>query len=118
MLVFVQVHGTNDIVKSEVLKIKPTLTPDAPHIAVTVIGLEERRQVEKVTCDLINKRDRSEHYQTEGFSLALVLEVISYMSGRWISSHFCLAESRMPYFQVNETLWECNFGKKTVKMVN
>ncbi len=46
------------MIRSDALKIRPTMTPDPPQISVTVIGLEERRQIEKVTCDLINKRDR------------------------------------------------------------
>ena len=51
-------HGCSDVVKSDVIKICPAILPDPPHITVTVIGIEERRQIEKVTCDLINKRDR------------------------------------------------------------
>ena len=51
-------HGTTDVVKSDVLKIAPAILPDPPHITVTVIGIEERRQIEKVTCDLINRRDK------------------------------------------------------------
>jgi len=46
------------VIKSEVIRIQPTLTPDPPHINVTVVGLEERRAIEKVACELINKRDR------------------------------------------------------------
>ena len=46
------------MVKSDTIRIQPTLTPDPPHINVTVVGLEERRAIEKITCDLINKRDR------------------------------------------------------------
>ena len=53
-----QLHTTNEVIKSDILKIRPTITPDPPQINVTVIGLEERRQIEKVTCDLVNQRDR------------------------------------------------------------
>ena len=53
-----QIHGSNDVIKSEALRIRPEINPDPPQITVTVIGLEERRQIEKITCDLINKRDR------------------------------------------------------------
>ena len=56
--VFLQLHNTTDVVKSDPIRIRPTLTPDPPQIQVQVIGLEERRQIEKVTCDLVNKRDR------------------------------------------------------------
>ena len=51
-------HGSTDVVKSDVVKITPAIVPDPPHITVKVIGIEERRQIEKVTCDLINKRDK------------------------------------------------------------
>jgi len=54
----VQIHGCSDVVKSDALHIQPSIMPDPPQITVTVIGLEERRQIEKVTCDLINSRDR------------------------------------------------------------
>lgn len=54
----VHVHGTQEVVRSETLRIVPTITPDPPNLQVNVIGLEERRQIEQVTCDLINKRDR------------------------------------------------------------
>ena len=40
------------------LKLQPMVTPDPPSIHVTVVGLEERRAIEKVTADLLNKRDR------------------------------------------------------------
>ena len=56
----IQIHGSNEIVKSDFIQIKPSVTPDPPQITVTVIGLEDRRQIEKVTCDLINSRDRLE----------------------------------------------------------
>ena len=51
-------HGSSEVVKSDVLKLQPSVTPDPPSVHVTVVGLEERRSIEKVTGDLINKRDR------------------------------------------------------------
>ena len=52
-----QVHGTNDVIKSDVIRVNPHIVPDAPNISVSVIGLEDRLKIEKVTCDLINRRD-------------------------------------------------------------
>lgn len=45
--------------QSEALRMQPAVSPDPPQISVTVVGLEERRQLEKLACDLANKRDRS-----------------------------------------------------------
>ncbi|ELT90741.1 hypothetical protein CAPTEDRAFT_219540 [Capitella teleta] len=53
----VHVHGSSEVVKSDVLRLQPTISPDAPVITVTVVGLDERRAIEKVTANLINKRD-------------------------------------------------------------
>ncbi|XP_064633270.1 uncharacterized protein LOC135491376 [Lineus longissimus] len=54
----VYVHGNNDVVRSEAIDIRPSISPDPPVITVTVVGLDERRQMEKITADLINKRDK------------------------------------------------------------
>ncbi|ESO91438.1 hypothetical protein LOTGIDRAFT_153880 [Lottia gigantea] len=58
--VYLETHlyGTGDVVRSDTIRMQPSLSPDAPQIAVTMVGLEERRQLEKLTCDLVNKRDR------------------------------------------------------------
>ena len=58
-LIYEQLIGTMDAVRSDYIRFKPQILPDAPHITITVVGLEERRQIEKVTCDLLNKRDWS-----------------------------------------------------------
>ena len=57
MVLLRQVHGTNDVIKSDVIRVNPHIVPDAPNISVSVIGLEDRLNIEKVTCDLINRRD-------------------------------------------------------------
>ncbi|XP_041347758.1 uncharacterized protein LOC121367568 [Gigantopelta aegis] len=58
--VYLEVHlyGTSDVVRSDMIRMQPALSPDPPHITATIVGLEERRQIEKFTCDLVNKRDR------------------------------------------------------------
>ncbi|XP_063446523.1 uncharacterized protein LOC134726026 isoform X8 [Mytilus trossulus] len=58
--VYVEIHlyGTSEIVCTEAIRLQPALSPDPPRIMVTVVGLEERRTIEKVTCDLVNIRDR------------------------------------------------------------
>ena len=53
-----KVHGSMELVKSEWLEIQSTLRADPPVISIDVIGLDERRQLERNICDLINKRDR------------------------------------------------------------
>jgi len=55
---YVKVHGSMEVVKSDWLEIQATVCADAPEISVAVIGLDERRQLERNICDLINKRDR------------------------------------------------------------
>ncbi|CAD5112727.1 DgyrCDS1945 [Dimorphilus gyrociliatus] len=65
----VHVHGTQEVVRSDTLRIVPTISPDPPNVSVNVVGLEERRQVEKVTCDLINKRDRLLNILASGASI-------------------------------------------------
>ncbi|CAG5124811.1 unnamed protein product [Candidula unifasciata] len=54
----VYVYGSDSVIRSEVMSMQPALSPDPPQITVTLVGLEDRRQVEKFTCDLVNKRDR------------------------------------------------------------
>lgn len=58
--VYVEIHlyGTSEIICTEAIKLQPSVSPDPPRIMVTVVGLDERRQIEKVTCDLVNIRDR------------------------------------------------------------
>ncbi|XP_067685414.1 uncharacterized protein [Haliotis asinina] len=58
--VYLETHlyGTSDVVRSDMIRMQPALSPDPPVISSTIAGLEERRQIEKVTCDLVNKRDR------------------------------------------------------------
>ena len=46
------------MVCSDYIRLQPAPAPDAPKIAATVVGFDERRQIEKITCDLVNKRDR------------------------------------------------------------
>ena len=46
------------MVCSDPIKLQPAPAPDAPRIAATVVGFDERRMLEKITCDLVNKRDR------------------------------------------------------------
>ena len=53
-----QLYGTGEVVRSDPIRMQPSVCPDPPQISVTVVGLEERRQLEKLTCDLANKRDR------------------------------------------------------------
>ncbi|XP_076447663.1 uncharacterized protein LOC143284653 isoform X3 [Babylonia areolata] len=59
-MVYLETHlyGTGEIVRSDPIRMQPSVCPDPPQISVTVVGLEERRQLEKLTCDLANKRDR------------------------------------------------------------
>jgi len=47
-----------ELVKSDWLEIQSSLCADPPEISVAVVGLDERRQLERNICDLINKRDR------------------------------------------------------------
>ncbi|KAL5013163.1 hypothetical protein ScPMuIL_007433 [Solemya velum] len=58
--VYLELHlyGTSDVVMSDPIVVQPAPAPDPPHISVTVVGHEERRQLQKLTCDLVNKRDR------------------------------------------------------------
>lgn len=58
LLVTFQLYGTSDVVMSDPIVVQPAPAPDPPHISVTVVGHEERRQLQKLTCDLVNKRDR------------------------------------------------------------
>jgi hypothetical protein len=53
-----QLYGTGEVVRSDTIRMQPSVCPDPPQVSVTVVGLEERRQLEKLTCDLANKRDR------------------------------------------------------------
>lgn len=53
-----QLYGSGNVIRSEVMHMQPAVSPDPPQITVTLVGLEERRQIEKFTCDLVNKRDR------------------------------------------------------------
>jgi len=55
----VKVYGSMELVKSDWLELQTAASADAPTITVSVIGLDERRQLERNICDLINKRDRS-----------------------------------------------------------
>ncbi|XP_014669533.1 PREDICTED: uncharacterized protein LOC106810623 [Priapulus caudatus] len=52
-----QVHGSPETVTSRPIRVD-SATPNSPIISVTVVGLEERRKMEKVVSRLINKRDR------------------------------------------------------------
>uniref|UniRef100_A0A1I8ITX6 Fibronectin type-III domain-containing protein n=1 Tax=Macrostomum lignano TaxID=282301 RepID=A0A1I8ITX6_9PLAT len=54
----VQLHGTQMAVLSAALTVQPTLTPDPPTVTVSVVGLEQRRQLEAAVCRLVNRRDR------------------------------------------------------------
>jgi hypothetical protein len=88
ILIQLQVHGSSEVVKSDVLRLQPTICPDPPVITVTVVGLEERRAIEKVTANLINKRDR---YLVKFFDRVEALKwycfrLISCLSGREGSS--------------------------------
>ncbi|CAL1538548.1 unnamed protein product [Lymnaea stagnalis] len=58
--VYLETHlyGTDTVIKSEIMSMQPALSPDPPQITVTLVGLEERRRIEKFICDLVNKRDR------------------------------------------------------------
>ncbi|XP_048739977.2 uncharacterized protein LOC125654190 isoform X5 [Ostrea edulis] len=58
--IFLEVHlyNTGDVVCSEPLHVAPAPAPDPPLVTVTVVGLDERRALERLTCDLVNKRDR------------------------------------------------------------
>ena len=44
--------------KSDWLELQSALCADPPAVSIAVIGLDERRQLERNVCDLINKRDR------------------------------------------------------------
>lgn len=58
-MIFVsQLYNTGDVVCSEPLHVAPAPAPDPPLVTVTVVGLDERRALERLTCDLVNKRDR------------------------------------------------------------
>ena len=54
----VKVHGSSELVKSDWLEVQSTVYAEPPEISVTVLGLDERRQLERNICDLVNKRDR------------------------------------------------------------
>ncbi|KAK3579080.1 hypothetical protein CHS0354_029940 [Potamilus streckersoni] len=58
--IYVEVHlyGTSEVTCSDPISLQPAPAPDPPRVTATVVGLEERRQLEKITCDLVNKRDR------------------------------------------------------------
>nr|XP_034305803.1 uncharacterized protein LOC105321045 isoform X1 [Crassostrea gigas] len=58
--IFLEIHlyNTGDVVCSEPLHVAPAPAPDPPLVTVTVVGLDERRALERLTCDLVNKRDR------------------------------------------------------------
>lgn len=59
IMIFVsQLYNTGDVVCSEPLHVAPAPAPDPPLVTVTVVGLDERRALERLTCDLVNKRDR------------------------------------------------------------
>jgi len=47
-----------EVVKSDWLEIQSVVCADAPVVSIDVIGLDERRQLERNICELINKRDR------------------------------------------------------------
>ena len=47
-----------ELVKSDWLELQSTVCADPPTISIVVVGLDERRQLERNVCDLINKRDR------------------------------------------------------------
>lgn len=51
-----QLHSSSELFRSDAIAVEPFIFPDPPTITVTVVGVEERRQLEKVTGDLINKR--------------------------------------------------------------
>jgi len=64
----VKVYGSMELVKSDWLELQTVASADPPTIAVAVIGLDERRQLERNVCDLINKRDRSlTHWLTSSY---------------------------------------------------
>ncbi|KAL3853216.1 hypothetical protein ACJMK2_016773 [Sinanodonta woodiana] len=58
--IFLEIHlyGTSEVICSDPISLQPAPAPDPPRVTATVVGLEERRQLEKITCDLVNKRDR------------------------------------------------------------
>lgn len=57
-VVLLKVYGSMELVKSDWLELQSTICADPPEISVAVVGLDERRQLERNICDLINKRDR------------------------------------------------------------
>lgn len=71
-LLLFQLYGTGEIVRSDPIRMQPSVCPDPPQISVTVVGLEERRQLEKLTCDLANKRDRSVFVFWPSYMVSLV----------------------------------------------
>ena len=46
------------MIRSDALHIRPIVQPDAPEISCVIYGLDERRELEQQSCDLINARDR------------------------------------------------------------
>ncbi|KAK3102288.1 hypothetical protein FSP39_010226 [Pinctada imbricata] len=58
--IYLEIHlyGTGDVIQSEPIHVTPAPAPAPPKVTVTVVGLEERRALDKLTCDLVNKRDR------------------------------------------------------------
>ncbi|XP_023933288.1 uncharacterized protein LOC106180596 isoform X1 [Lingula anatina] len=52
------VYNSNTVFRADPIRVQPRIAPDPPQITVTVAGLEERRQIERVTCELLNKRDK------------------------------------------------------------
>lgn len=58
VIFFLQLYNTGDVLCSEPLHVAPAPAPDPPLVTVTVVGLDERRALERLTSDLVNKRDR------------------------------------------------------------
>lgn len=56
--VFDQVNESAEVIESDALELQAIVCADPPHITVTVVGLDERRQLEYDICNAINKRDR------------------------------------------------------------
>ena len=56
-------------VHSQPIRTKAAVPPDPPVIDVQVVGLEQRRELEKRVCDLVHRRDRLGTKQPHGLHL-------------------------------------------------
>lgn len=54
----ITVHGSVEPLCSNPIYVDIGKKPEAPNLQIQVLGLAERKKLDKITCNLINKRDR------------------------------------------------------------